>query len=50
MEWVTTGMTSVTTWFNGLFDVISGNAVLGAIFVGTTIVPIAFGVLHRFTR
>lgn len=50
MEWVTTGMTNVTGWFNGLFDIISGNAVLGAIFVGTVIVPIAFGVFRRFTR
>ncbi len=49
MEWVTTGMTAVTTWFNGLFEVISGNSVLGAIFVGTTIIPIAFGVFRRFT-
>ena len=38
MEWVTSGMTVVTGWFNGLFDVISGNAVLGAIFVGTVLV------------
>lgn len=50
MEWVTTGMTNVTAWFNGLFDVISGNPVLGAVFVGTVVVPIAFGVLRRFTR
>lgn len=49
MEWVSTGITTVTAWFNGLFDVISGNTVLGAIFVGTTVVPIAFGVLRRFT-
>ena len=50
MEWVTTGMTNVTGWFNGLFDIISGNAVLGAIFVGSVIVPIAFGVFRRFTH
>ncbi len=49
MEWVTTGMTAVTTWFNGLFNVISGDAVLGAIFVGTTIIPIAFSVFRKFT-
>lgn len=48
MEWVTAGLTACTSWFNGLFDIISGNTVLGAIFVGTTIVPIAFGMLRSF--
>lgn len=48
MEWVTTGMTNVTSVFTGIFDVIADNPVLALIFVGTTVVPLGFGMLQRF--